>query len=90
MKKKWKSSYFNVVLEKQNELQKQLEFTKIKITIAYDLNQDLLLVSLYSLIPPLRKEPMTLKFSNTIQQKDDWILIKPDEVLMDLNGFKWN
>ena len=31
---------------------------------------------------------MTLKFSNTIQQKDDWILIKPDEVLMDLNGFK--
>ena len=57
MKKKWKSSYFNVVLEKQNELQKQLEFTKIKITIAYDLNQDLLLVSLYSLIPPLRKEP---------------------------------
>ena len=31
---------------------------------------------------------MTLKFSNTIQQAGDWIVIKSDEVLMDLNEIK--
>ena len=50
--------FSDVVLEKQKELQKQFELIKIKKrVIAYDLNQDLLLVSLYSLIPPLRKPP---------------------------------
>ena len=83
--------FFDVVLEKQKELQKQFELVRHKKTaIGYDLNQDLLLVSLYSLIPPLRKEPMTLKFSNTIQQKGDWIVMKnqDNEVLMDLNEIK--
>jgi hypothetical protein len=45
------------------------------------------LVSLYSLIPPLRQEPMTLKFSKT-QKEKDWIVIKSDEVIMDLNEIK--
>ena len=81
--------FFDVVLDKQKELQKQFELVRNKqSTVGYDLNQDLLLVSLYSLIPPLRNEPMTLKFSNTTQQNDDWIVIKPDEVLMDLNEIK--
>ena len=81
--------FFDVVLEKQKEIQKQFELVRNKKSIiGYDLNQDLLLVSLYSLIPPLRKEPMTLKFSNTIQQIGDWIVIKSDEVLMDLNEIK--
>ena len=31
---------------------------------------------------------MTLKFSNTTQQNEDWIVIKNDEVLMDLNEIK--
>ena len=81
--------FFDVVLEKQKELEKQFELVRNKKSvIGYDLNQDLLLVSLYSLIPPLRKEPMTLKFSNTFQQNGDWIVIKSDEVLMDLNEIK--
>ena len=33
---------------------------------AHDLNQDLLLLSLYSLIPPLRNEIKTLKFTEDI------------------------
>ena len=80
---------FDVVLDKQKELQAQFELLRNKNSrIAYDLNQDLLLVSLYSLIPPLRLEPMTLKFTNQVQRSQDWIVIKPDMVQMDLNEIK--
>ena len=45
---------FNKILEIQQKLQKQFEIMDNKQTVkAYDLNQELLLVSLYSLIPPL-------------------------------------
>ena len=80
---------FNVVLDKQKELQQAFEGLQNKQSIlAYDLNQDLLLVSLYSLIPPLRNEVKTLKFTTTSQLKEDWIVIKPNAVLMDLNENK--
>lgn len=80
---------FNIILDKQNELQKQFQAMQNKNTIkAYDLNQNLILISLYSLIPPLRREVFGLKFSNTVQKSDDWIVIKPEEVLMDLNEEK--
>ena len=52
---------FDIVLDKQKELEKQFELIKNKKSITgYDLNQDLLLVSLYSLIPHLRNEVITL------------------------------
>ena len=80
---------FDVVLNKQKELQKQFELIKNKKSmIGYDLNQDLLLVSLYSLIPPLRQEVMTLKFSKKLERKDNWIVMKTDDVIMDLNEIK--
>ena len=80
---------FDVVLNKQKELQKQFELIKNKNSvIGYDLNQDLLLISLYSLIPPLRQEIMTLKFSKKLERKDNWIVIKPDDIIMDLNEIK--
>ena len=62
---------FDVVLNKQKELQKQFELIRNKKSvIGYDLNQDLLLVSLYSLIPPLRQELMALKVSETLERKE--------------------
>ncbi len=80
---------FDVVLNKQKELQKQFELIRNKKSlIDYDLNQDLLLVSLYSLIPPLRQENMTLKFSKTLERKDNWMVIKSDDVIIDLNEIK--
>jgi hypothetical protein len=80
---------FDIVLDKQKELKKQFELISNKKSgIAYDLNQDLVLISLYSLIPPLRNEPKTLKFSNFFQEKGDWVLIKPKEVYLDLNEIK--
>ena len=61
---------FNIVLDKQKELQQQFNAMQNKNTIkAYDLNQNLVLLSLYSLIPPLRREIFGLKFSNTIQKQ---------------------
>ena len=53
---------------------KELKEFLIKITNkhtkdAYSLNQDLVLVSLYSLTPPLRDEPKTLKFTKNKRTK---------------------
>ena len=80
---------FDIILNRKNQLQTQFEAIENKRTTkAYDLNQDLLLVSLYSLIQPLRNEIKSLKFSKTTKNKEDWIVIKPDEVLMDLNEEK--
>ena len=81
---------FDIVLDKQKELQKQFELIKNKKTKqAYDLNQDLLLISLYSLIPPLRNEVKTLKFTSQSQNKEDWIYLRSDgNVILDLNEEK--
>ena len=81
---------FGVILDKQKELETQFKLIKNKKSVvAYDLNQDLLFISLYSLIPPLRNEIKSLKFSNSVQRKGDWIVIRPDgEVLLDLNEEK--
>ena len=80
---------FDIVLEKQKELKKQFELIKNKTSrIAYDLNQDLVLVSIYSLIPPLRQEPMTLKFSKALKREGDWVVVKSDDVILDLNEIK--
>lgn len=80
---------FDIVLNKQKELQKSFDAIENKLTArAYDLNQDLVLLSLYSLIPPLRNEIKKLKFTKTIQKTEDWVVIKPDEVALDLNEEK--
>jgi hypothetical protein len=80
---------FDIILEAQKIYNNNFQsIVNKESTTAYDTNQDLLLVSLYSLIPPLRREIFNLKFTNTTQQKGDWIVIKPDEVLMDLNEEK--
>ena len=80
---------FDVVLDKQKQLQNAFDALENKQTTrAYDLNQDLVLISLYSLIPPLRNEVKKLKFSQTVHQKEDWVVIKPDEVMLDLNEEK--
>ena len=80
---------FDIVLDKQKQLQDQFEAIDNKLTTrAYDLNQDLLLISLYSLIPPLRNEIKTLKFTKSSQKKEDWIYFRGDDVILDLNEEK--
>ena len=80
---------FDIVLDKQKQLQEQFEAIENKQTAkAYDLHQDLLLVSLYSLIPPLRNEVKSLKFTTTVQREGDWVYFRRGEVILDLNEEK--
>jgi hypothetical protein len=58
---------------------------------AYDLNNDLLLISLYSLIPPLRNEIKLLEFTRNMTAKDkDYIYInkKMDDIVLEFNKEK--
>jgi hypothetical protein len=53
---------------------------------AYELNNDLLLLSLYSLIPPLRNEIKHLNFTPQRKMDNDYIWLDTDgEILLDLN-----
>jgi len=78
---------FQVILGKQKQLQEDFDKLTDKTTSgAYKLNQDLLLVSLYSLIPINRDEIKTLKFTTTRKDDDDYIYFKKDgDVILLLN-----
>ncbi len=53
---------------------------------AYDMNNDLLLLSLYSLIPPLRNEAKHLKFTHSKKDNGDYIWFLADgRIFLDLN-----
>ena len=87
---KTKFAPFNEILDIRSKLEQQFAMMKDLLTVkAYDHNQDLLLASLYSLIPPLRGEIKGLKFTTTAHTSGDWLVMKPDgDVLMDLNEVK--
>lgn len=78
---------WDIVISKQKNLQRQFYSLQNKHTkLAYELNNDLLLLSLYSLIPPLRNEIKHLNFTSTNKNDGDYIWIDNDgEVLLDLN-----
>jgi hypothetical protein len=64
---------FNSIQNKQNKT-------------AYDMNNDLLLLSLYSLIPPLRNEVKHLNFTHSKKDDGDYIWFASDgRVFLDLN-----
>ena len=81
---------WDIVLSKQKELYDR--FNRIankKSKDGYALNQDLLLLSLYCLIPPLRNEPKTLLFTTQDHNEGDWIYMKDDNtIVLDLNEEK--
>ena len=75
---------FEVILGKQKQLQEEF---KEKGT--YKLNQDLVLVSLYSLIPPNRDEIKELYFTTTPKTDRDYIYFGNDgNVMLLLNKIK--
>ena len=81
---------FNDVLKIQKEMEDKFNSMPNKQTKeAFDYNNDLLLLSLYSLIPTLRNEIKHLEFtSQGGKTKGDWILFTDDEVYLDLNEKK--
>jgi hypothetical protein len=87
---KTKFAPFGEILNIQKKLEQQFEMMTNLLTVkAYDLNQDLLLASLYTLIPPLRGEIKTLKFATSVHSSGDWLVMKADgDVLLDLNEVK--
>ena len=81
---------FNIILNKQEYLYNLYYSLADKNTKkAYEINQDLLLLSLYSLIAPLRNEPKTLDFTEKVQRNGDYIYIRDkDTIFLDLNEEK--
>ncbi len=87
---------WNVVLAKQKQFEDN--FNKLseaqKQTIAgYTLNQDLLLLSLYTLTPPLRGEVKVLKFNtqgylSRYERKGDLILFENNDIFLELHEVK--
>ena len=89
---------FEIILGKQRQLKEEFGNIKNKNSNeAYKVNQNLVLVSLYSLIPPNRDEIKELYFTTTEKNDVDYIYFKGDQVLMLLNkekkkheGIKYN
>ena len=81
---------FEIVLATQKKMAQLFNDLKNKKNKeAYKLNQDLLLVSLFSLIPPNRDEIKELHFTTTPKTDNkDYIYINGDEVKMYLNKTK--
>ena len=80
---------FKIILQRQDELYKEFNLYKSKKSQnAFNANQDLVLISLYTLIPTLRRELFSLKFSKTDQKgaKDDYLYIKENgNIILQLN-----
>jgi hypothetical protein len=77
------------VTDRQKELYDRFRVINNKQTKeAYALNQDLLLISLYCLIPPLRNEPKTLEFTNVRKDNGNYIWFEGDKVYLDLRTEK--
>ena len=74
---------FEVVFEVQQKLEKEFEANQ-----SYKTNQDLLLISLYSLIPVMRDELKLLEFTNVKQKIGDFIFFDKNEIILDLNNPK--
>lgn len=81
---------WNTVLQTQKSL--QLTFNSLvnkKTKNAYDFHLDHLIVSLYTLTPVLRREPMTLQFKKPGDDiKDNYVNVRRNEVILELNEIK--
>ena len=74
---------FEIVLQVQQKLEKEFEANQ-----SYKTNQDLLLLSLYSLIPVMRDELKLLEFTTTKNDDGDYIYFKGNDIILDLNNPK--
>jgi hypothetical protein len=84
---------FSLILKRRNDLEDAFKKIDDKfIKTAYDINQDLILLSLYTLIPPERCELFHLifKINISLDEKDDYILIQNNKCILKLNKIKKN
>ena len=77
---------FEIIINKAYSLNVEFQNLPDKTTKkAYDLNQRLLLLALYTFIPPLCDEIKTLEYSLTEKHDKDYILLVNDDVILSLN-----
>lgn len=78
------------VLFVQKKIEDQFNAIEKKQTRqAYELNNDLLLISMYSLIPPLRNEIKFLEFTTSpLHNKKDYILYDKNTIILKFNKIK--
>jgi hypothetical protein len=78
------------VLYVQKDLEEKFNALADKTTVkAYNLNNDLLLISLYSLIPPLRNEVKMLEFTTQYKHnKKDYIYYNSNSIVLKFNKVK--
>lgn len=82
---------FSLILKRRDDIEEMFKNINDKFTkTAYDINQDLILLSLYSLIPPERCELLELTFRNSlsIDENEDYILIENNKCTLILNKNK--
>ena len=74
---------FDIELQTRQKLEDDFLSNK-----SYKTNQDLLLISLYSLIPVMRDELKLLEFTTTKNDDGDQIYFKGNDIILDLNNPK--
>jgi hypothetical protein len=84
---------FSLILKRRDDIEEAFKNIKNKLTkTAYDINQDLILLSLYSLMPPERCELFDLTFRNQLytNEEEDYIMIDNNKCILKLNKIKKN
>jgi hypothetical protein len=84
---------FNLILKRRDDIEENFKNISDKFNkTAYDINQDLILLSLYTLIPPERCELLELSFRNSLlmDENEDYILIENNKCILILNKIKKN
>lgn len=77
---------WSIVLQKRDQLEIKFNSYGNKLTKeAYDTNQKLLLLAIYSYIPPLRLENYHLRFTTTAKEDYDYVFFKQNDVILDYN-----
>jgi len=84
---------FSLILKRRDDIENLFHNFSDKFNkTAYDINQDLILLSLYSLLPPERCELFDLKFYNSLSinenNNEDYILIENNKCFLILNKIK--
>jgi len=84
---------FSLILKRRDDFETAFKNIENKYSkTAYDLNQDLILLSLYSLMPPERCELFELTFRDKsyFNENEDYILIDNNKCILKLNKIKKN
>lgn len=80
---------WETVLQRQRQLKAEFDLIGNKNSQeAYSLNLDYVLLSMYTLIPPLRGEIKSLEFTDIKKDNGNYLWFKDNDIVLDLAGWK--